>query len=47
MFEVIVLLQHWSFIDVIVGGDAMSVRVVRQFPDVIGVITANVDVEED
>ena len=42
----IVLFEHWSFVDVVVGGNAVVVRVFGQFSDIFHVVAANVDVEK-
>jgi len=45
--EVVVLLEHRGFIDVVVGGDTMLTGIFGQPPDVLHVVAANVDVEKD
>ena len=47
MFEVVVLFEHRSFIDVIVGGHPMVVSVFGQLSDIFRVVAADVDVEKD
>ena len=47
MLEVVVLFEHRSFIDVIVGGDTMVVSVFGELSDIFQVIAADVDVEKD
>ena len=46
MFEVLILLKHGSFIDVVVGSNPMVVRIVGEDSDVFRVVTTNVHVEE-
>jgi hypothetical protein len=46
MLEVVVLLEHGGFVDVIVRGNPMLAGVLGNLADVFGVVPADVDVEE-
>src|SRR5215469_1217784 len=46
MFEVLVLLEHRSFVDVIVGGNAMVVCILGELSNVERVVSADVHVEK-
>ena len=47
MLEVVVLFEHRGFVDVVIGGHAMIVSIFREFSNVLCVIAADIDVEED
>ena len=46
MLEMLILLQHGSFIDVVVGGHAVSARVLGELAYVFQVVAADVDIEK-
>jgi hypothetical protein len=46
VLEVVVLFEHGSFVDVVVGSDAMVVGVFSQLSDILDIVTANIDVEK-
>ena len=47
MLEMIVLFEHRCFINVIVSGNPMIVRVLRQLAYIFEVISTDVDIEKD
>ncbi len=47
MLEVLILLEHRRFIDVIVGRYVVIVRIVGQLPHVLEVIAADIHIEKD
>ena len=46
MLEMLILLQHWRLIDVVVGGYVVFTRVLGDLPNVLGIVSADVDVKE-
>jgi hypothetical protein len=47
VLEMVILLQHGSLIDVVVGGHVTVVRILCQHPDIFEIVAADVDVEKD
>ncbi len=47
MLEMIVLFEHRRFIDVVIGGHAVVVRVFRELPDVSRVVAADIHAEKN
>src|SRR5579864_8550556 len=47
MFEMLILLQHWSLVDMVVGSYVVFTRVLGDLPHVLGIVPANVDVKEN
>jgi hypothetical protein len=46
MPEVVVLFEHWRFVDLIVGGNVSSVSIFCQLLDIFGIIPADANIEE-
>ena len=47
MFEVLVLLEHGSFIDVIVGCNAAVVRILGKLSNILRIVPTDVQVEKN
>src|SRR5579864_7447418 len=47
VLKVVILFEHWSLIDVVVGSNPMLVGVFGELSDILHIVAADVDVEKD